>query len=458
MIRRTLVPVDVKPLERDELLRPTSRLTTTMDERTVVPAGPSSAPPLSGKSNIPEHMPLGVLVDRSLVPRGMPVKPLERTQAMSDAGAMALEVLDARVVVPAHVQPMSPEQLRQLEKPPVITARLREVVDPDIFITGNAELLVEPEEKHDTKWDFVVRMASIAIHIGLIIFLISAPRIFPAHVPTQQEIDLARKQLSFVYMPPETPTPRPPTPKLRVDPKTLEKIAPPVEKPVLPAPAPAPPQPVKPLPELPEAPTPRVTPPQVTPAQPPQVAQNLPPPPPQPSQLDPVRPPPNKNLNLNLPDSSAGETLQRQLQDAIKRGGSAPIQQQGPMPGSGGQGPSMGNSVQILTPTEGVDFNPYVQRMLATIKRNWYAIMPQSALMGDRGVVLVTFQINPDGSVQQTDPLMERSSGKTPLDNAAMSSIRASNPFEPLPKEFRGPYMRFGIYFLYNLPLDYINK
>jgi TonB family protein len=451
MMRRTLVPVDVKPLKGDDLQRPT-RITTYLDDRTVVPAGVSDAPPLSGKSHIPQHMPLGVLVDRSLVPRGMPVIPIERSKAMTDAGEMALEVLDVRTVVPAHVKPMDQQQLRELERRPEMTAGLREVVDPDIFTTGNANLLVEPEEKHDTKWDFVVRMASIAIHIGLIIFLISAPRIFPAHVPTQQEIDMAKKQLSFVYLPPETSTPPPPAPKLHVDRKTLEKIAPPVEKPMLPAPAPPPLQPIKPPQDLPEAPTPRVNPPPVAP---PQVAQNLPP---QPSQLEPIRPQPNRNLNLQLPDSSAGETLQHQLQDAIKRGNTGTYSQESPIPGTGGQGPSMGNSVQILTPTEGVDFNPYIQRMLATIKRNWYAIMPQSALMGDRGVVLATFQINPDGSVQISDPVMERSSGKTPLDNAALSSIRASNPFEPLPHDFHGPYMRFGIYFLYNLPLDYINK
>jgi TonB family protein len=455
MTRRTLVPVDVKPLKGDELPRPASRLTTSLDDRTVVPAGVSDAPPLDGKSNIPAHMPLGVLVDRSLVPRGMPVKPIERSKAMSDAGEMALEVLDARTVVPAHIQPMNAEQLRELERPLAVTRELREVVDPDIFITGKANLLVEPEEKHDTKSDFVVRMASIAIHIGLVIFLINTPRIFKPHIPTQDEIDLAKKQLSFVYLPPETSTPPPPAPKLRVDPKMLERLAPPVERPVVPAPAPPPLQPVKPPPDLPEAPKPHLNPPPV--AQP-QVAQNLAPSPPPPSQLEPIKPQPNPHLNLQLPDSSAGETLQHQLQDAIKRGNTGTYSQQSPLPGTGGQGPTMGNSVQILTPTEGVDFNPYVQRMLATIKRNWYAIMPQSALMGDRGVVLVTFQINPDGSVQPVDPQMERSSGKEPLDNAAMSSIRASNPFEPLPHDFRGPYMRFGIYFLYNLPLDYINK
>jgi TonB family protein len=105
-----------------------------------------------------------------------------------------------------------------------------------------------------------------------------------------------------------------------------------------------------------------------------------------------------------------------------------------------------------------VDFNSYIQRMLEAIRRNWYSVMPQSAMLGDKGVVYITFQINPDGSIQASDPSMERTSGKPPLDNAAMSSIRASNPFEPLPKEFHGPYMRFGIFFLYNLPVEYLNS
>jgi TonB family protein len=81
--------------------------------------------------------------------------------------------------------------------------------------------------------------------------------------------------------------------------------------------------------------------------------------------------------------------------------------------------------------------------------------MPQSAMMGEKGMVATTFQINRDGSVPPPDPLLDRTSGKGPLDNAAMSAIHASNPFEPLPGEFKGPYIRLRIYFLYNLPLDY---
>jgi len=59
----------------------------------------------------------------------------------------------------------------------------------------------------------------------------------------------------------------------------------------------------------------------------------------------------------------------------------------------------MGNAYQILTPTEGVDFSDYMQRVLASVRRNWYAVMPESAQLGDRGRVVLEFSIRRDGSV-----------------------------------------------------------
>jgi TonB family protein len=451
MISRTLVPRDVKPVKPEELKRDGHRLTTYMDDRTVVPAGPSDAPPLNGKSNIPEHLPLDVLVNRTLVPRGMAVKAIERTVASQEAGAIALEVLDSRTVVPAHVRPLAPEQKAEMSRP-VDTPELRQVVEPDIFITGDANLLIDQEEKHDTKWDNIARIGSIFAHIALILFLINIPRIFKATAP---EITEADRNLGVVYMPPALPTPRPPAPKLpRIPPKLLQP-SPPVEKPPTPVPTPQPPQPVKPAPELPEAPTPHVAP--APPQQaPPQVAQNTQPPP---SQLEPIKPQAHPNLNVRLPDASAGETLHQQELDALKRqGGGANYGIQGRLPtGPGGQGATANATVQEMSPNYGIDFRSYEERMLDLIRRNWYAIMPQSALLGDRGVVFVDFTINPDGSIEASDPILIRTSDKEPLDHAAMSSIRASNPFEPLPKQFPGPFMKFRIAFLYNLPLDYLN-
>jgi outer membrane biosynthesis protein TonB len=49
---------------------------------------------------------------------------------------------------------------------------------------------------------------------------------------------------------------------------------------------------------------------------------------------------------------------------------------------------------------------------------------------------------------------MVGSSGKEPLDRAAMSSIRASTPFEQLPPAFSGPYIELRFIFLYNIPLN----
>jgi len=449
MIPRTLVPVDVRPLKDGDGKAPARRVETYMDERTLVPSGLPDAnlPRLDGRTSIPSHLPLDVLVDRTLVPRGMPAKPIERFEPITESVPIA--ILDSRVVVPAFVEPAAPETVKEFGHAPEMTPDLRAVIEPDLFLTGDANLLIQPEEKQDPKRDAIMRVVSVAAHVAVIAFLLLWPKIFPYHGPTQEDVDLAKQALNFVYMPPEKPVPAPPTPKLNINRETLNKVAPPEVKPVIPAPV----APERPPADLPEAPKPQipVSSAPVVPSQPTQPA---------PSHLEPVQPatPQNSHLNLGLPQASPGRQIDNQLSDAISR---APRQggvySGGPaVPGSRG-GPGMGYGVQVLSDTQGVDFNPYIQRLLATLKRNWYAIMPTSALMGDRGIVSTTFQINPDGSVPPPDPLLERTSGKEPLDNAAMSSIHASNPFEPLPAAFHGPYLKLRIIFIYNIPPEQVN-
>jgi TonB family protein len=113
---------------------------------------------------------------------------------------------------------------------------------------------------------------------------------------------------------------------------------------------------------------------------------------------------------------------------------------------------NMQPGVAMLTPTDGVDFDSYLRRLVAGVKRNWYAVMPESALMGDKGIVVITFRINQDGTVPIPDPNLDRSSGKVPLDNAAMSSIRTSSPFEPLPPQYKRPFIELRFIFFYNIP------
>ena len=441
MIPRTLVPLNVRPVSKDEVRKAPRRVTTYMDDRTVVPAGLSDAPPLDGKTTIPSHLPLGVLVDRTLVPRGMAIKTIERLQHVS---TVTLEILDSRTVVPAYIEPLTAEESETPEHAPEMTAELREIVQPDIFTTGDANLLIEPEEKRDPKSDLVTRVLSILVHVAVVTFLIFLPKFLP--VPTRDDIGGKKLNTSWFYSPPSTPEPSAPAPKVRVTPETLRKVAPPLEQPKIPVPV----APEKPAPELPEAPKSKIN---VTPAPP----QSIPTTPVAPSHVEPVLPAtPNPKFVLGLPSTTPGKTLSDQINDAARSGRQAPIYDGGP-PSSGGRGVGMGNGVDILSATEGVDFSAYIRRLLATLQRNWEAVMPESVRMGERGVVFTTFQINPDGSVSAPDPTLERTSGKEPLDNAAMSAIHASNPFEPLPSQFHGPFLKLRIAFIYNIPPDQVN-
>lgn len=459
MIPRTLVPTDVRPFTDNGDKKPPRRLTTYMDDRTVVPSDLSDAPPLTGKTNIPEHLPLDVLIERSLVPRGMGVKPFEQFLPPSEFAPLA--ILDQRIVVPAYVEPPEQREIDKFDQPPQMTAQLREIVSPDIFNTGEANLLVEPEDRRDAKWDAITRVISVAAHIAFVIFLIFLPKIFPQHVPTRDEIELASKELGVVYLPPDEgavskrPSP-PPGPVVKITPKTLAKVAParPEEHRIEAPPVAS----ERPALDLPAAPTPKTNTnptPSTAPAQPP---------PPEPSKLMPVLPPTTPgHLNLGITNASPGKAMQDDLQDAVKRApsGGSYSSDSGIVTGGGGRGGRGGGGAQgqagnvtILTPTEGVDFNSYINRLLAKLKQNWLTVMPESFYLGDKGIVLISFRINHDGSFSAESLSIDRTSGKEPLDTAAASAIRATSPFEPLPPQFKGPNLDLRIGFYYNIRPD----
>jgi hypothetical protein len=162
-----------------------------------------------------------------------------------------------------------------------------------------------------------------------------------------------------------------------------------------------------------------------------------------------------------LPNLSAGRALEESLRGAAKNPGGPSGSFGGEIPrgGGGGGGTGSGNALahglmELLTPTEGVDFTHYLNRVLASVRRNWYAVIPESARLGEKGIVVLEFRIMKDGSVPAAEPVLVRTSGRTPLDFAASSSIRSSNPFEPLPRAFSGPFIALRFTFLYNLPIE----
>jgi TonB family protein len=112
--------------------------------------------------------------------------------------------------------------------------------------------------------------------------------------------------------------------------------------------------------------------------------------------------------------------------------------------------PRNGSSLQLLSDPMGADFRPYLIRILSTVRRNWFAVMPESVRLGRRGRVLIQFAINKDGSVPKL--VIAQGSGTEALDRAAVAGISASNPFPPLPDEFKGLQVRLQFTFSYNIP------
>jgi TonB family protein len=166
--------------------------------------------------------------------------------------------------------------------------------------------------------------------------------------------------------------------------------------------------------------------------------------------LEEVKPPgggSGQRLDLGTP----GDAIQQSLQAAVRGRGSG---------AAGGYGDSSGqlNNLNpnfstegpiILSDTRGVDFGPYLARVVYAVRRNWYAVIPEAARLGQKGRVAIVFEILKDGSVPQIR--LVGSSGLEPLDRAALSGIRASIPFPPLPQEFTGEHLVLQFNFLYNI-------
>ena len=172
-----------------------------------------------------------------------------------------------------------------------------------------------------------------------------------------------------------------------------------------------------------------------------------------------VEPPSQQSAGLRLPNLTPGQAIQESLQDAVRNRGS--------VGGGSGEGSGPGDSSNqfqnfhpnfsteaplILSDTRGVDFGPYLSRIVYIVRRNWYSVIPESARLGEKGRVAVVFEILKDGSVPQLR--LVASSGSDPLDRGALAGLRTSIPFPPLPDEFTGNHLVLQFIFLYNMTLS----
>lgn len=108
------------------------------------------------------------------------------------------------------------------------------------------------------------------------------------------------------------------------------------------------------------------------------------------------------------------------------------------------------DSMSAAAPNISLDVNDfpftyYLRQLKAKVEERFVPPRP-AAVGGERAIIL--FEIGRDGQILR-EPAVERSSGSTLYDQAALRAVTEAKPFPPLPPEFKAPSLRvhFGFDF-----------
>ena len=267
---------------------------------------------------------------------------------------------------------------------------------------------------------------AVLVHIAILFALFLLPR----YIKFPNVIDSSRNKDNQVFTYLDTPFLKPPKPVTPlshplIDKQTMEQMK------KLAAPAPPPPE----KPQTQEQPKPQ------------------PPPTPPNSQAQVEAPHPAAvpaKPNFAMGSQNPADQLREDMQRAMRGQGQQNYGNQG---GGGGlrMHPGAGTGgIEVLSDTQGVDFNNWLQRWHYITQMTWDPLIPDEVNppILKQGVVAVRFKVLPNGQV--TDMQLDGRSGDTGLDRAAWGAITGSS-YPPLPREFHGPYLELRAYFLYNM-------
>jgi TonB family protein len=296
---------------------------------------------------------------------------------------------------------------------------------------------------------------SIIVHLLLIVFLAKIDffeKYFPWHSPVARQSLTAGKDVTFLELPPDLQKSQPkPNTNIASDKNRTAMTRHPeldlkeLRKSLA---SPAPGRPGSSAPAMEQPPVKSAggfT--QNQPATPPPPAQN-----PQSAQLQsPATPSVENEFKKYAGSMSAGSAIEEATRAAAARRGTGQQGDGGNFGlGTGAHGRQLGN-LEVLSDTMGVDFGPYLQRVLHDVRENWYNAIPESAQM-KHGNLVIEFAITKDGKVAGMK--LVAGSGDVPLDRAAWAGITASDPFPPLPSDFGGQYLALRFRFFYNPTKD----
>ena len=281
---------------------------------------------------------------------------------------------------------------------------------------------------------------SLFFWLAVVVFILFAPRIFPRSpefvVPMGQSKD---QKLTSLTVPPEVQRAINKVPKVKPSPRPSTSggpSAPPAQAATPPAPQQAQsqprqsPQPAAPPPVVQQSPLPQAPPPAQTAALPSAPAPSV----------TPTRP------SFGNPNTSARDMVQ-QATRAPRGGGGLTM-------GNGTNGPGehrgLGTGVDILSDTEGVDFNPYLQKIMREIYETWLPLIPEEARppLNKQGETQIRFIILPDGRIGGM--ALEGSTHDDAINKSCWGSITGVGQFPPLPNQFHGPKLELRVRYLVN--------
>lgn len=258
--------------------------------------------------------------------------------------------------------------------------------------------------------------------------------------PTEALQQQALVQLNAPRLPHHAMSPPP-----KIDRGTLAKLRAMEPKPPPPTAQPAAAEPAQPQAPVATQPTPPVPAPVLPlPSAPKPVARSAEP--------DAPTPQPSSRPNFNTQDT-AGQNMQQAMRGSQSAGSDRGVGISG-----GSRGANVQGGVDILSDTQGVNFQPYLGRIIRLIYEQWIPLLPEETRppLNKSGFTALRITIMPDGNIHVQDGVhnglvLDSSSHDEALDRAAWGSVTGVGQFPPLPKQFHGPNLELRIHYLVNI-------
>src|SRR5262249_3343091 len=132
---------------------------TALDDRKLIP-GYIGAGPLEEKTQIPAGLPLDSITARIIVPRDAKIEPYHAPAP--NAPPTQHNELNNRIIIPINAAPLPKNLIKIFTRP-------EDLVESDIFTTGEVQLLVTPANRAERSRQELINRATTAVVYVLIL-------------------------------------------------------------------------------------------------------------------------------------------------------------------------------------------------------------------------------------------------------------------------------------------------